>query len=144
MHLTLHVWRQKSASLKGKMVRYAADDINPDMSFLEMLDVVNWQLIEEGEEPIAFDHDCREGICGSCGMMINGVAHGPRRATATCQLHMRHFKDGDTIYIEPWRSRAFPVLRDLIGIAVLLIESFSLAVLSPFPQVALRKPTPFW
>jgi len=114
MHLTLHVWRQKSASLKGKMVRYAADDINPAMSFLEMLDVVNWQLIEEGEEPIAFDHDCREGICGSCGMMINGVAHGPRRATATCQLHMPHFKDGDTIYIEPWRSRAFPVLRDLI------------------------------
>ena len=114
MHLTLHVWRQKSASLKGKMVRYAADDINPDMSFLEMLDLVNWRLIEKGEEPIAFDHDCREGICGSCGMMINGVANGPRRATATCQLHMRHFKDGDTIYIEPWRSRAFPVLRDLI------------------------------
>ena len=114
MHLTLNVWRQKNASVKGKMVRYEADDINPDMSFLEMLDVVNWQLIEKGEEPIAFDHDCREGICGSCGMMINGVAHGPRPATATCQLHMRHFKDGDTIYIEPWRSRAFPVLKDLI------------------------------
>ena len=114
MRLTLHVWRQENASVKGKMVRYYADDINPDMSFLEMLDVVNWQLIEKGEEPIAFDHDCREGICGSCGMMINGVAHGPRRATATCQLHMRYFKDGDTIYIEPWRSRAFPVLKDLI------------------------------
>jgi succinate dehydrogenase / fumarate reductase, iron-sulfur subunit len=114
MHLTLHVWRQKNASVKGKLVRYEADDINPDMSFLEMLDVVNWQLIEKGEEPIAFDHDCREGICGSCGMMINGIAHGPRPATATCQLHMRHFKDGDTIYIEPWRSRAFPVLKDLV------------------------------
>ena len=114
MHLMLHVWRQKNPSAKGKMARYEADDINPDMSFLEMLDVVNWQLIKKGEEPIAFDHDCREGICGSCGMMINGVAHGPRAATATCQLHMRHFKDGDTIYIEPWRSRAFPVLKDLI------------------------------
>jgi succinate dehydrogenase / fumarate reductase, iron-sulfur subunit len=84
------------------------------MSFLEMLDVVNWRLIDKGEDPIAFDHDCREGICGSCGMMINGVAHGPRRATATCQLHMRHFRDGDTIYIEPWRSNAFPVIKDLI------------------------------
>ena len=94
MHLTLYVWRQQNATAKGKMVRYEAHDINPDMSFLEMLDVVNWRLIETGEEPIAFDHDCREGICGSCGMMINGMAHGPRRATATCQLHMRHFKDG--------------------------------------------------
>ena len=114
MLLTLNVWRQKTASVEGRMVRYEADDINPEMSFLEMLDFLNWQLIGKGEEPVAFEHDCREGICGSCGMMINGVAHGPRAATATCQLHMRHFKDGDTIYIEPWRSRAFPVLKDLI------------------------------
>jgi succinate dehydrogenase / fumarate reductase iron-sulfur subunit len=96
------------------MVRYEAKDINPDMSFLEMLDVVNWNLNEKGEEPIAFDHDCREGICGSCGMMINGIAHGPQRATAACQLHMRHFKEGDAIFIEPWRSEAFPVIRDLV------------------------------
>jgi len=114
MHLTLYIWRQKNKGAEGKMVRYEADDINPDMSFLEMLDVVNWNLNEKGEAPIAFDHDCREGICGSCGMMINGVAHGPRPATATCQLHMRQFKDGDTIHIEPWRSRAFPVLKDLV------------------------------
>src|SRR5678815_5452573 len=114
MNLTLHVWRQKNSQSKGKMVRYAARDINPDMSFLEMLDVVNWNLNEKGEEPIAFDHDCREGICGSCGMMINGIAHGPQRATAACQLHLRHFKEGDTIFIEPWRSAAFPVIRDLV------------------------------
>ena len=114
MNLTLHIWRQKNAQTKGKMVRYEARDINSDMSFLEMLDVVNWTLIEKGEEPIAFDHDCREGICGSCGMMINGVAHGPQRATAACQLHMRHFNEGDTILIEPWRSKAFPVIRDLV------------------------------
>jgi succinate dehydrogenase / fumarate reductase, iron-sulfur subunit len=96
------------------MVRYEAETISPDMSFLEMLDVVNWRLIAKGKDPIAFDHDCREGICGSCGMMINGIAHGPQRATATCQLHMRHFRDRQTIYIEPWRSDAFPVVRDLI------------------------------
>ena len=114
MNLTLHIWRQKNTLAKGKMVRYEAKDINPDMSFLEMLDVVNWNLNEIGEEPVAFDHDCREGICGSCGMMINGVAHGPQRATAACQLHMRHFKDGDAIFIEPWRSEAFPVIRDLV------------------------------
>jgi succinate dehydrogenase / fumarate reductase iron-sulfur subunit len=114
MNLTLHVWRQKNSQAKGKMVRYEARDINPDMSFLEMLDVVNWNLNEKGEEPIAFDHDCREGICGSCGMMINGIAHGPQRATAACQLHMRHFKEGDAIFVEPWRSEAFPVIRDLV------------------------------
>jgi len=114
MNLTLHIWRQKNAQTKGKMIRYEARDINSDMSFLEMLDVVNWTLIEKGEEPIAFDHDCREGICGSCGMMINGVAHGPQRGTAACQLHMRHFKDGETIFIEPWRSKAFPVIKDLV------------------------------
>ena len=99
---------------EGGLERYEATDISPDMSFLEMLDVVNEGLIEAGKEAIAFDHDCREGICGMCGMMINGVAHGPNRGTATCQLHMRSFKDGDTIYIEPWRSRAFPVIRDLV------------------------------
>ncbi len=114
MNLTLHVWRQPNPRTDGRMVRYDATDISPDMSFLEMLDVVNEGLIGKGEPPIAFDHDCREGICGSCGMMINGVAHGPNRGTATCQLHMRSFRDGDTIYIEPWRARAFPVIKDLV------------------------------
>ena len=113
MNLTLQVWRQKNASDKGRMVRYEAPDISPEMSFLEMLDVVNERLIAKGDDPIAFDHDCREGICGMCGMMINGIAHGPRKATTACQLHMRSFKDGDTIYIEPWRAGAFPVIRDL-------------------------------
>jgi len=114
MNLTLHVWRQKSAKATGSLVTYAAPDISPDMSFLEMLDVVNERLIGKGEEPIAFDHDCREGICGTCGLMINGVAHGPERATTTCQLHMRHFRDGDEITIEPWRANAFPVIKDLV------------------------------
>lgn len=114
MKLTLHVWRQASASQPGKMVRYEADGIKPDMSFLEMLDVVNEGLIHRHEEPIAFDNDCREGICGMCSLMINGIAHGPMKGTATCQLHMRSFKDGDTIYIEPWRAGAFPVVKDLI------------------------------
>jgi succinate dehydrogenase / fumarate reductase iron-sulfur subunit len=114
MKLTLHVWRQAGPNLAGKMVVYEADEISPDMSFLEMLDVVNERLTERGEVPIAFDHDCREGICGMCSLMINGVAHGPLKGTATCQLHMRSFEDGDTIYIEPWRARAFPVIKDLI------------------------------
>ena len=114
MNLTLHVWRQAGPDSPGKMVKYDARDINPDMSFLEMLDVVNEGLTEHGEVPIAFDNDCREGICGMCSLMINGVAHGPMKGTATCQLHMRSFKDGDTIYIEPWRARAFPVLKDLV------------------------------
>ena len=114
MNLTLHVWRQAGPSAPGKKVVYEARDINPDMSFLEMLDVVNERLTQRGEVPIAFDHDCREGICGMCSLMINGVAHGPMKGTATCQLHMRSFKDGDTIYIEPWRARAFPVLKDLV------------------------------
>jgi succinate dehydrogenase / fumarate reductase iron-sulfur subunit len=113
VNLTLHVWRQAGPAASGKMVRYEANDISPDMSFLEMLDVVNERLTEKGEIPIAFDHDCREGICGSCSLMINGVAHGPMKGTATCQLHMRSFRDGDTIYVEPWRARAFPVIRDL-------------------------------
>jgi succinate dehydrogenase / fumarate reductase iron-sulfur subunit len=114
MKLTLHVWRQKDRSDKGRMEKYQANEVSPDMSFLEMLDVVNEDLIHAGKEPIAFDHDCREGICGSCAMMINGMAHGPERGTTTCQLHMRKFNDGDTIYIEPWRAKAFPVLRDLV------------------------------
>ena len=114
MKLRLEVWRQPSREAPGKFVRYDAPDVSPDMSFLEMLDVVNERLIEAGDLPIAFDHDCREGICGSCGLMINGVAHGPSRGTATCQLHMRSFKNGDTIVIEPWRARAFPVIRDLV------------------------------
>lgn len=114
MKITLHVWRQKSASAPGSMQRYTLDDVSPHMSFLEMLDVLNERLIDRGEDPIAFDHDCREGICGSCSMVINGRPHGPRRATTACQLHMRSFKDGDEVYIEPWRARAFPVIKDLI------------------------------
>jgi len=114
MNLTLKIWRQKNASEKGKMVDYQISDVSPDMSFLEMLDVLNTQLIESGDEPVAFDHDCREGICGSCSLYINGEAHGPDRLITTCQLHMRKFKDGDTIYIEPWRASAFPVIKDLI------------------------------
>ena len=114
MNLKLRVWRQKNAATPGKMVEYRAEGVSPDMSFLEMLDVVNEGLIKRGEEPIAFDHDCREGICGTCGMVINGVAHGPLRATTTCQLHMRSFKDGDTITIEPWRAAPFPVIKDLV------------------------------
>ena len=114
MNLTLHVWRQANGKAEGQMVTYKAEDISPDMSFLEMLDVVNEGLIMKGQQPIAFDHDCREGICGTCGMMINGVAHGPERATTACQLHMRHFRDGDEITIEPWRAQAFPVLKDLV------------------------------
>jgi succinate dehydrogenase / fumarate reductase iron-sulfur subunit len=113
MNLTLQVWRQDSAESEGRFERYEAGDITPDMSFLEMLDVVNEGLIASGGEPIAFDHDCREGICGACSMMINGVAHGPMKGTATCQLHMRSFKDGDEILIEPFRARAFPVIKDL-------------------------------
>ena len=114
MNLTLEVWRQRDATDTGRMVTYQARDISPDMSFLEMLDVVNEELTTSGDDPIAFDHDCREGICGMCGLVINGIAHGPERATTVCQLHMRHFRDGDTIVIEPWRARAFPVIRDLI------------------------------
>jgi succinate dehydrogenase / fumarate reductase iron-sulfur subunit len=114
VNLTLHVWRQDSPSAEGRMVRYEAREVSPDMSFLEMLDVVNERLIEADERPIAFDHDCREGICGMCGMTINGIAHGPQRATTVCQLHMRHFRDGETLYIEPWRARPFPVVKDLI------------------------------
>ena len=114
MDLTLHVWRQASPDTEGKLETYEAKGVSPDMSFLEMLDVVNEKLITDGNRPIAFDHDCREGICGSCGMMINGVAHGPMKATATCQLHMRSFKDGDTLTLEPWRARAFPVIKDLV------------------------------
>jgi succinate dehydrogenase / fumarate reductase iron-sulfur subunit len=108
------VWRQRSASEAGRMVRYEMNNANEHMSFLEMLDVLNEELTGKGEEPIAFDHDCREGICGSCGFMINGVAHGPQRGTTVCQLHMRHFKDGDELYQEPWRAKAFPNIKDLV------------------------------
>ena len=113
MNLKIRVWRQKNSGDKGRVEEYEAKNINPEMSFLEMLDIVNEDLTQKGIEPIAFDHDCREGICGMCSLVINGVPHGPNRGTATCQLHMRFFKDGDTITIEPWRARAFPVLRDL-------------------------------
>ncbi len=114
MNLTLKIWRQKNASDKGKMVDYKVTDISEHMSFLEMMDVLNEQLVNTGEEPVAFDHDCREGICGMCSMYINGEAHGPDRGVTTCQLHMRMFKDGDTITIEPWRANAFPVIKDLV------------------------------
>jgi succinate dehydrogenase / fumarate reductase, iron-sulfur subunit len=114
INLTLHVWRQRSGHENGQMAVYPAKDISVEMSFLEMLDVVNEGLIHSGQDPIAFDHDCREGICGSCGMMINGIAHGPERATTTCQLQMRFFSDGDDVWIEPWRAEAFPVVRDLV------------------------------
>jgi succinate dehydrogenase / fumarate reductase iron-sulfur subunit len=114
MRLTLHVWRQKNAKDRGRMVRYEAPGVNPDMSMLELLDVINEELIIKGEEPIAFEHDCCEGICGSCGFMINGVAHGPVPATTVCQLTMRHFKDGQQLHIEPWRAKAFPVIKDLV------------------------------
>jgi succinate dehydrogenase / fumarate reductase iron-sulfur subunit len=114
MNLTLYVWRQKGPTEKGKLDKYEAKDVEEEMSFLEMLDVLNEDLIKSGKEPIVFDHDCREGICGMCSQMINGVAHGPDEEITVCQLHMRSFKDGDSIYIEPWRARAFPVLKDLV------------------------------
>ncbi len=113
MNITLRVWRQKSRDDEGRMVTYQVEDVNEDMSFLEMLDVLNEKLTLQGEEPIAFDHDCREGICGACGVVINGVAHGPE-VTTTCQLHMRSFSDGDVIDVEPWRAKAFPVIKDLV------------------------------
>ena len=113
MNLTLKVWRQKNTADKGKMVDYKVSEISPDMSFLEMFDVLNEDLITKGDDPIVFDHDCREGICGMCSMFINGRPHGPKDAVTTCQLHMRSFKDGDTIVVEPWRAKAFPVIKDL-------------------------------
>ncbi|MFL2638722.1 MAG: succinate dehydrogenase/fumarate reductase iron-sulfur subunit [Flavobacteriaceae bacterium] len=114
MKLTLKIWRQPNAESKGSMVSYEIDEISPDMSFLEMMDVLNEELTIKGIDPVAFDHDCREGICGSCSMFINGEAHGPDRYITTCQLHMRKFKDGDTIYIEPFRAKTFPVIKDLV------------------------------
>jgi succinate dehydrogenase / fumarate reductase iron-sulfur subunit len=114
MDLVLHVWRQRSPGDAGRFERYDVRDISPHMSFLEMLDVLNEDIVMKGEEPIAFEHDCREGICGSCGVIVNGVAHGPGRAVATCQVHMRSFADGDEIWIEPWRAKAFPLIRDLV------------------------------
>ena len=114
MHLTLHIWRQRGSGLPGGFVRYAMTDVSPDMSFLEMLDVLNQQLLARKDVPIAFDHDCREGICGMCGMVINGRPHGPQHATTTCQLHMRSFPDGAELWIEPWRAGAFPVVKDLV------------------------------
>jgi succinate dehydrogenase / fumarate reductase iron-sulfur subunit len=114
MNLTLKIWRQPGPQARGKLVTYEMRNVSPDISFLEMLDILNEQLIHRGEEPIAFDHDCREGICGMCGVMINGQPHGPDRLTTTCQLHMRRFKDGDELVIEPWRANGFPVIRDLV------------------------------
>lgn len=114
MKINLKIWRQKGPSASGKIAEYSLDNVFPEMSFLEMLDVLNEELIAKGEEPVAFDHDCREGICGACGLVINGMAHGPSARTTTCQLHMRSFKDGDTIFVEPWRAKAFPVIKDLM------------------------------
>ena len=114
MRIILHIWRQRNAAEKGRMVRYEVPNVNHDMSFLEMLDVLNEDLIVKGDDPVAFDHDCREGICGTCGCMVNGVAHGPLPGTTLCQLHMRHFKDGAELYLEPWRANAFPVVKDLV------------------------------
>ena len=113
MRLTLHVWRQRNGRDAGQFVKYDAPNVSEDMSFLEMLDVLNEGLVSQGQDPIAFDHDCREGICGSCGFVINGVAHGPEKGTTACQLHMRKFKDGDELWIEPWRAQSFPILKDL-------------------------------
>ena len=114
MKLTLHVWRQRNAQDPGRLVTYPNVDVNPDMSFLEMLDELNEELMEKGEEPIAFDSDCREGICGACSLTVNGIPHGPRKGTTVCQLHMRVYKDGDEIFVEPWRAKAFPVQKDLV------------------------------
>jgi succinate dehydrogenase / fumarate reductase iron-sulfur subunit len=114
MRFTLRIWRQDGPEDPGRLVEYLVDEVTSDMSFLEMLDLLNERIAVEGDDPIAFDHDCREGICGMCGLMINGVAHGPERATTTCQLHMRHFRPGAVITVEPWRARPFPVLRDLV------------------------------
>jgi succinate dehydrogenase / fumarate reductase iron-sulfur subunit len=114
MDITLHVWRQAGPAAPGRMERYELKGVSPDISFLEMLDELNERLLGEGKEPVAFEHDCREGICGSCGMMIHGAAHGPKKGVTACQLHMREFRDGEEIFVEPWRARAFPVLRDLV------------------------------
>src|SRR5260370_32684196 len=114
MNLILYIWREKNPAERGQMVRYEVGHLNRDMSMLEALDVLNEELINRGEEPVAFEHDCREGICGSCGFMINGVAHGPLRATTVCQLTLRHFKDGQEVHIEPWRAKAFPIIKDLV------------------------------
>jgi len=114
MKINLHVWRQKNANAKGNFEQHNMDNVSEDMSFLEMIDVLNEKLIKEGKEPVAFDHDCREGICGCCSMTINGTPHGPEKATTTCQLHMRKFKDGETVYVEPFRAKAFPVIKDLV------------------------------
>jgi succinate dehydrogenase / fumarate reductase iron-sulfur subunit len=114
MRINLRVWRQAGPDKPGKLIDYKAEDVSPDMSFLEMLDVVNEGLIRKGDDPIAFDSDCREGICGTCGFLIDGLAHGPMRASTVCQLHMRSFKDGDTLTLEPWRARAFPIIKDLV------------------------------
>src|SRR5262245_3319844 len=114
MKLKLKIWRQEKRGAKGRFEEYTLADVSPDSSFLEMLDLLNEDLIDQGKEPVAFDHDCREGICGACSLTINGIPHGPQRATTACQLHMRHFKDGETITIEPWRARPFPIVRDLV------------------------------
>jgi len=135
MKLTLKVWRQKNSQSEGKFVEYVLDDVSEGSSFLEMLDSLSEQQVANGEEPVAFDHDCREGICGMCSLTINGVPHGPENGTTACQLHMRHFHDGQTITIEPWRAAPFPVIKDLVTDRTHLIRLFSLEVLSLLVQV---------
>ena len=146
MRLKLRVWRQSGPDAEGRFAAYDAPDVNPDMSYLEMLDVVNERLEVAGESPIAFDHDCREGICGACGMMINGIPHGPTGATTTCQLHMRHFHDGDTVTVEPFRARAFPILRDLVvdrsGFDRIIQAGGFISVATGNPQEANAIPVP--
>ncbi len=144
MRLVLHVWRQKNPATRGRMVRYDANSVNPDMSMLELLDVVNEDLILKGEEPIAFEHDCRVDICGSCGFMINGIAHGPLPASAVCQLSMRHFKDGQQLYIEPGRAKAFPVIKDLIVDRSAFDRIIQAEATSLFPPAAPPMATRFW
>jgi len=146
VRLTLRVWRQAGPSTPGQFRTYDAPDVNPDMSFLEMLDVINERLEAAGEAPIAFDHDCREGICGACGMMIDGIPHGPTGATTTCQLHMRHFHDGDTVTVEPFRARAFPIIRDLVvdrtGFDRIIQAGGFISVATGNPQEANAIPVP--
>lgn len=141
MNLTLKIWRQAGPDAKGEIKEYKMDGVSPDMSFLEMLDVLNQQLVEKKEEPVVFDHDCREGICGACSLVINGQPHGPGTSVTTCQLHMRKFKDGDTIYIEPYRAKAFPVIKDLMWTARLTTAS-RLPAASFRSILPARRPTP--
>lgn len=144
MNITLRIWRQVEGAKKGAMVKYHVEDVSPDMSFLEMLDVLNEHLTLSGDDPVAFDSDCREGICGMCSLVINGIAHGPESLTAVCQLHMRHFSDGDIIDVEPWRSGSFPIVKDLVVDRSAMDRSFRPAATSLRLPELLRTPTQPW